>query len=587
VGALFQKFWFRVSILTITCAGLIFLTVSLWIPPVFNALAPGLLERAGVTQAALILTRFDFNRSELSVKRLRTGDILIEDASLQLDYNFSDIRRGRVNRLTIRHPEIEIDWSKWHGREADAEAKQGTRPTSGLPERPPLEEFFLKDAVLRLKGLDRSRVLDAEASVFWAEKLAAEVTLGGQGLQFDGKLESSWPELSGRASARASISELSEWIEIGLKSNGSTMPENFQLETAPVQLEGTLDFKEAGIERWNARIETENISLFTGTGSATSGRVQVVAEMLPAKPQSLNLSAIVSQGNFRASGVSLASEYLELGVFGTLPERLGGVIAIRGGQLSWSEGAGLLAGLEGSVRFDSLMPPATEGESTLQFDSIEQGAFTAESGTIRLSYQEAGNGENLKMELMTRALGGGVRILVKGRLQSPVALDIRVYLESVDLEQVAALFSQFDGRLEGRASGQLALGLEDGRLVLQPGSLQLLPNTKGVFEYLRQGWLSQDPDLDPELFVQGRDIVAIMKDPLGAPVITELAMRHLTMSGFKLDVLGAAAGNQQIVARIEGQGEVKGIVVPVVLDVPIRGDVKETIDAVLELNSKM
>ncbi|MFO8026034.1 MAG: hypothetical protein R6U56_00025, partial [Opitutales bacterium] len=193
----------------------------------------------------------------------------------------------------------------------------------------------------------------------------------------------------------------------------------------------------------------------------------------------------------------------------------------------------------------------------------------------------------MDLEIETTALGGKVRIRIDGQIADPLDLSVRVHLDSVQLEEIAGLFPQFEGRMEGAASGELALGLEGGQIVLQPGELQLEGDTTGRFEYLRQGWLTQDPDLDPEAFVAGRDIVEIMQDPQGATVLTELAMRDLKMSDFRLEVQTGPDGGQSVVAEVKGQRTIKGVTVPVVLDVPIRGDVKETINAVFEFNTRM
>jgi hypothetical protein len=191
------------------------------------------------------------------------------------------------------------------------------------------------------------------------------------------------------------------------------------------------------------------------------------------------------------------------------------------------------------------------------------------------------------LEIVTRALGGDVQMEVDGRMDAPRELDIHMYLKQVELKQVAGLFPQFEGRIEGLASGELALRLEGDRVVLQPGSLELKPDTVGRFVYSRQGWLTQDPDLNPEAFVRDRDIVDIMKDSKGAQVITELAIRDLLMSEFRLDILNPNNADERAMARIEGHSMIKGVKVPVVLDVPIRGDLIETINAVLKFNSRL
>jgi len=135
--------------------------------------------------------------------------------------------------------------------------------------------------------------------------------------------------------------------------------------------------------------------------------------------------------------------------------------------------------------------------------------------------------------------------------------------------------------------GELSFRLAGKQILLQPGGLQMLAGSSGRFAYQRQGWLTQDPQLDPAAFIRGRTILEIMQDRLGAPVLTELALRDLEMTDFRLLVEQTASGRPSLVAKIIGERTIKGVTVPVVLDVPIRGDVQETLDAVFEFNARM
>jgi hypothetical protein len=306
------------------------------------------------------------------------------------------------------------------------------------------------------------------------------------------------------------------------------------------------------------------------------------------EPRALTLSADISDANLAASDASLESGLLKISVGGDLPDSLAANFNLSDGRLSWSEGAGHITGLDGDVKLATLLPVSTKGSQMLQFASIEQGDFVAKAGQVEFSYQGDPKADSpLKLELAADALGGNVRILAEGRMRAPRSLELRVFMKRVELEKVAALFPQFEGRLEGEASGEMALRLEDKRLLLEPGSLQLTPDTVGHFEYTRQGWLTQNPDLDPAVFVIGRDIVNIMEDPQSASVITELALRDLAMTEFTIKVLERDSGDTRVVVQIQGNSMIKGIQVPVVLDVPIRGDVKETINAVLKFKSRM
>lgn len=338
--------------------------------------------------------------------------------------------------------------------------------------------------------------------------------------------------------------------------------------------------------RANLLVAKGPLDFFSGLGSAT-GSLQMDADLSADVPRRLTLSGDLLDSNLTASGITLKSKQVKASIQGALTESLEAGVELAGGQLSWSDGAGLLKGLEGEVQLASLLPPATKGRQRFQFASVKQGDFKTESGRVAFSYQgESKADKPLELECAADALGGRVRIVSKGRVAPPWSLALRVYLEQVDLEKVAALFPQFDGEIEGKASGELALRLEDQRLVLEPGSIELTPDKVGRFAYTQQGWLTQDADLSPQVFVEDRDIVNIMKDPKGASVITELAMRDLAMTEFTLKVLERDSGDERVTAQIKGHSMVKGVKVPVVLDVPISGDVKETINAVLKFNAR-
>jgi hypothetical protein len=312
------------------------------------------------------------------------------------------------------------------------------------------------------------------------------------------------------------------------------------------------------------------------------------AELSAGETRTLSLSAELFDGLLTAAAGSLESDSLSVSVQGTLSGPLGAVVAVKNGRATWSDGGGLLRGLEGDFELASLQPIASEGWQSLQFASIEQGEFSTGAGRLRLNYAGERDGvAPLRLEITTTALGGNVRIMVDGQVVDSLALSIRVLLDSVNLHEIASLFPQFEGRIKGVASGELALRMDGTQIALLPGGIQLVADTNGRFQYQRQGWLTQDPTLDPEAFVSGRDILEIMKDSRGAQVLTELALRDLKMLEFSLKVEESASGDQSVVADIKGDRTIKGVSVPVVLRVPIRGDVKETINAVFEFNARM
>ena len=698
----FAKWLIRSLVAFLLLAGLGLATAPWWAPAAFERWMPGKLESLGFSVAAVTLEQIGWSESNFGVERLQFEGVAVADAEFMLGYTLKNLRRGVLEKVVVAHPEIDIDFSS--GLPLKLDSEKATEPIE-LPEELPVKNFTLADAAVRLRGSDWSRNFKIDAQFATNDRLKANATLSGEGIQLNAETDLQWPNITGRATASARVKTVPEWTEFAQNRGWLPPPEELSFSMQSIKISGAADLAEGEPQNWNAEAATTKVSaameayrmatdqltikligdaaqveavdaqldrgsadygdlslafdqfqvstngpgeiglrlskwgvsgktalaslgsvsgsagdaslfvegnwqawprdfspthlsarlhidegplsLFTGLGSAT-GTVRMDASISAGETRQLTLSADLKDAYVSASGVSLESAHLQTSVEGALPDSLKATFGVNKGRLSWSDNAGLLTGLSGDLEFSSLRPVKTNGKQTLVFDSIQQGAFTAGSGQMRFSYDEDRKDTSpLELEFTAPALGGNIRIVVNGRIDKSKSLAIRLYLDHVELKQVAALFPQFDGSIEGKASGEMALRLEENRIILEPGSLQLAPNSTGRFEYLRQGWLTQKPDLNPDTFVKGRDIVSIMKDPQGAPAITELAMRDLTMSEFRLDILFQKTGNQRALARIKGHGSVKGIKVPVILDVPISGDLKETINAVLKFNSRM
>ncbi len=452
----------------------------------------------------------------------------------------------------MTNPKINVDFSyDWLPAKGRGEKGKQSMPRP-FPGRFPVNEVKLDDAVLTLQGTHWARTVELEARLTGRELLAGKAVLQGEGIHMDAQADVVWPELSGRATATATVGELAEWVKFGRDRGWFSLPKGFDLMVELFEIEAEAGFAEQRLQDWHVELFGKEVTASMESFEVSVGQVELKAT---------------------GDGAEVSLEAL---------------VGVIGGRVTWSDGGGRLTGLEGDFELASLQPLASKGPQTLQFASIEQGEFATGSGQLRLSYASDRDGEpSLNLEITTTALGGNVRMVVDGRVRDPLALSIEVFLDAVQLEEIAPLFPQFEGRIEGVASGKLALRLQGAELFLLPGEIQLVAGTSGRFEYLRQGWLTQDPTLDPAAFLGERDILEIMKDSQGAQALTELAMRDLKMSEFSLKILEAASGNQSVVAKIKGNRSIKGVIVPVVLDVPISGDIEETINAVFEFNARM
>lgn len=326
------------------------------------------------------------------------------------------------------------------------------------------------------------------------------------------------------------------------------------------------------------------VSIFTGMGSLT-GNIQFSAKVGEGARRSVEASLSAEPGEAAFGGFLLDAKQFQAGVTGSWPDELMASFALEPSTLTWGEGVGKLEGLAGAMERLTLVPFSAPHPQKLTFVRGQQGELIAHEGELTFSYQPGAKPE-LKLDLQAQALDGRLKVKIQGSPLEPRSLEVRAQFDQVSLESLAALLPKFDGRVTGTVSGNLAFQFEAGKINLLPGYLQLSPNTTGRFQYYKQGWLTQDPKLNPEKYVQGKDLIKLMQDSKAASIITELAMRDLLMTSFRLDVLKSGA-KEPVIITIEGGSTVKGVEVPVVLNIPVSGDVKETLNLILKLQSKM
>jgi len=563
------------------------LTLPLWGPPLFTFGAGKVLQQAGCSEVVLRLESIGLRQLQLELEHLRFQGLTLADARLRLDYTPAGLWAGELEQLTLSQPRLELDLGDdWPASPAGAEAQIPLRP-EWLPVKFPVKAIHLEGAVLTVRGADWERRLEVDARLAGQELLEGDFMLRSDGLELEARGELQWADWSGRVNASARLDPLAAWLEFGRQRAWYAWPKGLSLTAGPVEIEAAAAFAAATLEQWHAQLRSLSVQATMDGWTLSLG--QINADISATEPAAtLELAAELLEASVTAAAAGLESERLNLSLWGTWPNSLAARLAVTAGRATWSGGGGVLSGLEGTIEMASLSPLAGKGPQTLTFTSIQQGDFSTGAGELQVNYTAAPTDEApLQLELATHALGGKLRILAAGQSHHPLAMSLRVLLDSVRLEDIARLFPQFDGRIEGVGFGELSFRLAGKQILLQPGGLQMLAGSSGRFAYQRQGWLTQDPQLDPAAFIRGRTILEIMQDRLGAPVLTELALRDLEMTDFRLLVEQTASGRPSLVAKIIGERTIKGVTVPVVLDVPIRGDVQETLDAVFEFNARM
>ncbi|WOO42865.1 intermembrane phospholipid transport protein YdbH family protein [Rubellicoccus peritrichatus] len=330
------------------------------------------------------------------------------------------------------------------------------------------------------------------------------------------------------------------------------------------------------------------LMLFTEFGSIT-GNFEMEGEIGSGPSRDIDLSAVFSDVELSHSAASFSAQTFSLNATGKLEKQLSAVIELLNGKVVWAEGAGILSQIGGEIYIDSLTPLALLEPQVLTFSELRQGEVVISDGSISIAYQADPDDA---IGTMMATLGGdfaGGRLLAEVLVTASESLNVEAKLvfDDIELETLAAYFPEFNGRIQGKVSGELPVRLEGNRLIVQPGFLEMKPGQTGTFQYTRVGWLTQDPGLDPEAYVEGKDLLSLMKEPNGAAILTELAMRDLRMTAFRMDVMKPDTGDRRVIIRIEGDGEVKEVTVPVIQDIRVGGDVKETINVLLKLKEKI
>lgn len=320
-----------------------------------------------------------------------------------------------------------------------------------------------------------------------------------------------------------------------------------------------------------------------------NGNLELNATLHPGPKRQIELTGQLSEANISSDKADATFDNIALQSSGPLSAGQTVTLSLENGRVEWAEGAGVLSNLHGTLEVQSVLPFKLEGPQSLQFDSIAQGELVANNGLIRFNYDEdaTDGARTASVTVVAQTLGGSLSAESKLTMREVWEWDARLGLTQIELTRLAALLPDFDGSISGRVNGNLPIRMIGNRIILQPGYLEMPPGETGHFSYTRKGWLTQDASLDTEAYVAKRDLAKLMQEPNGAAIITELAMRNLRMTAFRLDVLKPGMGDRRVIIRIEGDSTIKGITVPVVQDIRVGGDVKETLNLILKVQDRI
>ena len=179
-----------------------------------------------------------------------------------------------------------------------------------------------------------------------------------------------------------------------------------------------------------------------------------------------------------------------------------------------------LNGLSSLIKFASLNPLATDGAQELQFDSIRVGNLPVTAGRVLFSLDR--NGSLVVHEGSVKFLGGTLKLETTSSKIFDGKFSLLIRLSEIDGAQLASLFEDFDGELEGTFSGLLPVSIESG-LDFTGGFIEMIPATLGRLRYRSDNLLTEG------MRPKGAEYKLRRR--------TELALKDLDVSRIRLDFI--------------------------------------------------
>jgi hypothetical protein len=157
------------------------------------------------------------------------------------------------------------------------------------------------------------------------------------------------------------------------------------------------------------------------------------------------------------------------------------------------------------------------------------------------------------------ALGGSVRSdLISYNANTREAEPAELFLDGVDLNQIAAVVPQFKGELSGSASGNIKVGLVNDSLSLIDGGLRLDDGNLANLSYSMNGLLTQS--LQPNTAAYKQYSMA------------ERAFEDLSLQKFNLDFFPSNDRTKPIRLTLYGESKQDGIIVPIDYTLNVNAD---------------
>lgn len=238
------------------------------------------------------------------------------------------------------------------------------------------------------------------------------------------------------------------------------------------------------------------------------------------------------------------------------------------------------------LALQSLAPPAFAAPLTAGPTDLTVGKLTLRQARFSLDVQPTANGLALEAFADGQILGGEVTLHLRTAWQDQLApIDLTAEFHHIELAEVVKLMPDFNGEIAGQLSGELRLRHNGRSLRPLGGSLDLAAETTGVLRLNQSGLYSGLSQRQIEEVLATHDFLSLMQRPDGQSILIEQAERNLQLTVFRVEL--RPNDPKPIHIHYEGTGEVKGVPVPIIKDIPIGGDIAEYINFGLGLQNAL
>lgn len=176
-----------------------------------------------------------------------------------------------------------------------------------------------------------------------------------------------------------------------------------------------------------------------------------------------------------------------------------GSAVLEGVEFDWPDQALTLSGLNARLKLSGFNPITLPEYQLIKADRLKKGDLEANNLRVRVAVKE--NGVIQVGEFQGSLFQGTVRADPFEIDPQTYAFQVKLRLESLDLEKVMVLAKDFPGTLQGMVDGVLRVGWDGKEISFGEGYLEMVPGTEGRLE-LNLDQQDESPTAEPYAFLK-------------------------------------------------------------------------------------